>query len=145
VSTQRYRLPIAVQVLLLDRESVLLLRRANTGYADGLLGLPAGHLEEGESVVEAAMREAFEEVGVRLEPDALALVVTVHRRFPTGDYLHLFFAATRWSGEVANCEPSKCSGLEWHPLVRLPDGLVPEVRDAIAAYRSGRGFVETRG
>ena len=49
----------AAYVLLLDGCKVLLSRRMNTGFQDGLFGLPAGHLNKGESVVSAAIREVF--------------------------------------------------------------------------------------
>jgi 8-oxo-dGTP pyrophosphatase MutT (NUDIX family) len=47
---------------------VLLLERANTGYADGQLCPPSGHLEAGETVPEGVIREANEEIGVVIEP-----------------------------------------------------------------------------
>lgn len=48
--TKHDRYPLAVHVFLVDREGrVVLMRRAGSGYADGLLGLPAGHVELGET------------------------------------------------------------------------------------------------
>lgn len=50
---------------------ILLMRRANTGYGDGQLHLPSGHLEPEENVVDGVIREAHEEVGVAVDPDDL--------------------------------------------------------------------------
>ena len=36
---------------------LLLSKRLNTGFKDGLFGIPAGHLNPGEGVVAAAVRE----------------------------------------------------------------------------------------
>ena len=36
---------------------LLLSQRLNTGFKDGMFGLPAGHLNPGEGVVAAAVRE----------------------------------------------------------------------------------------
>ena len=60
------RFPVAVHIFLLRGDSVLLLRRSNTGFEDGRLSVVAGHVEPGESVTAAAIREAREEVGIDL-------------------------------------------------------------------------------
>ncbi|HEY3486615.1 MAG TPA: NUDIX hydrolase, partial [Gammaproteobacteria bacterium] len=39
-----------------------------------VINQPAGHVEDGESLVEAAIREAYEETGWRVEPVALLSV-----------------------------------------------------------------------
>jgi ADP-ribose pyrophosphatase YjhB (NUDIX family) len=60
--------------------------------ADGRLVLnqPAGHLDEGESLVAACMREALEETAWRVEPQAL---LGVYRwPHPTKDVTYLRFA-----------------------------------------------------
>ena len=65
------RFPVAVHVFLLRDDAVLLVRRCNTGFEDGKLSVVAGHVEPGESVTQAALRETSEEVGVTLSPDRL--------------------------------------------------------------------------
>ncbi|HEY6314153.1 MAG TPA: NUDIX domain-containing protein [Streptosporangiaceae bacterium] len=50
----RYKVTGDVHLVLLDDDGrVLLGRRKNTGFADGCYHLPAGHLEAGESVIDA--------------------------------------------------------------------------------------------
>lgn len=39
-----------------------------------VINQPAGHLEEGESLVEAVIRETFEETGWTLEPESLVSI-----------------------------------------------------------------------
>lgn len=52
----RFRSVVDVFVLLRGADGrVLLMARANTGFAYGALGIPSGHLEEDESVVQRAM------------------------------------------------------------------------------------------
>src|SRR5690606_20819800 len=70
--TKHDRYALAVHVFLLDRHGrVLLMRRAGSGYADGQLGLPAGHVDLGETPIECAVREVAEEVGIILDPGRL--------------------------------------------------------------------------
>nr|WP_049574286.1 NUDIX domain-containing protein [Nonomuraea sp. SBT364] len=111
---------------------VLLGRRSGTGYADGLWHLPSGHLEAGESVVAAAVREAREETGVVIDPADLAFAHVMHR---APDRVGLFYAATRWHGEPRNAEPHKCSELAWWPLDRLPGDIVDYPAAALAHIR----------
>ena len=49
----RYKVPVSVQLILKKDNNVLLLRRYNTGFADGHYALSAGHIEENEEIVEA--------------------------------------------------------------------------------------------
>ena len=64
-TTDRYRPVVDVYVLLRRPDGmILLLERSGTGYADGQLCPPSGHLEEGESVARCAVREAAEETGL---------------------------------------------------------------------------------
>jgi len=42
---------------------ILLHQRKNTGFFDGHFSLVAGHMEDGETIITAAIREAQEEIG----------------------------------------------------------------------------------
>ncbi|MFI7637972.1 NUDIX domain-containing protein [Nonomuraea sp. NPDC049400] len=126
---QRFRAIVDVHVLLLRDTHVLLGRREGTGYGDGLWHLPSGHLEAGESVTEAAVREAREELGVRIDPADLAFAHVMHR---APERIGLFFAVRKWTGEPYNAEPDKCSELAWWPLADLPRDTIGYPAAAIA-------------
>jgi 8-oxo-dGTP diphosphatase len=134
---ERYRSIVDVHLVLVSDGRVLLTRRANTGFADGLLHLVSGHLEAGEDVVAAAAREAEEEVGVLLRPQDLECVHVMHHRNEVQARVGFFFRATRWQGEPVNREPEKCSELVWCPLDRLPDDVIAYPAEALR--RIGRG------
>ena len=63
---RRFQVTVAVHLFLLRGGEVLLLRRHNTGYEDGNYSVPAGHLDGEETVVQAAIRETREEIGIDL-------------------------------------------------------------------------------
>ena len=135
----RFTFPSAVHLFLLRGDDVLLLRRYHTGYEDGKYSVVAGHLDGGEQVKQAAIREAREEIGVEIAPADLEVVGVMHRR--SGDErIDWFVAARTWQGEPANCEPGKCDELRWAPLDALPEGVIPYVRRALDNYRAGRWF-----
>lgn len=129
------RLAVLVTVhLILERDDkVLLLRRANTGFMDGWLSLPAGHLESGETLLTAAVRELHEEVGLRVKEEEFVLHAIMHRRTHDREYMHTFFRATNWEGVAENVEPEKCDLVGWFPRSPLPDRLIPYVKSALLA------------
>lgn len=136
---QRFRLVPAVHLFLCRGNEVLLLRRFNTGYADGQYSVVAGHLDGGEEVKAAAIREALEEAGIVIDPAHLAVAGVMHRR-SDDERVDFFVTASRWQGDVTNCEPDKCDDLSWFDLDHLPPNMVPYVRRALANYRAGRWF-----
>jgi 8-oxo-dGTP diphosphatase len=134
---------VAVHIFFLRGEEVLLLRRRNTGYQDGKLSVVAGHVEPGETVTRAALREIGEEVGLALPPERLEVVGVMHRK--SDDERVDFFIACRLEAgddEPRNGEPEKCSELVWAGLADLPEDTIPYVRAALGNFRDGVWFEE---
>ncbi len=137
----RSLLVAAAYVVLRRGDEVLLQLRQGTGYMDGRWGVLAGHVDPGESVHEAAAREALEEGGVRVDPDALEPLTALHR-FERGgpaveQRLDAFFLARSWHGEPTLQEPDKSAAMGWYPLTALPD-VVPHERLVLDALATGR-------
>ena len=131
--------PIAVHLLLVREGRVLLLRRYNTGYEDGNYSVVAGHVEGGEELKTAMVREAREEAGIGILPSDLEVVGAMHVKTDK-EYISFFFKASVWSGDVTNMEPDKCDELRWSAIDDLPDNTIPYVRRAIENYRKGVWF-----
>ncbi|MGH3465190.1 MAG: NUDIX hydrolase [Kribbellaceae bacterium] len=131
----------AAYIALRRGDQVLLLLRSGTGWMDGFWAMAAGHVEAGESVQQAALREAREEVGVTIALEDLEPLCAMHRTLPTGDPIDqrvdFFFTASRWSGEPCLREPDKAADLGWFPLDALPDPVVPHEAVVLEAVRKG--------
>jgi SAM-dependent methyltransferase len=134
---------VDVHLLLLRGERILLARRAGTGYADGLLHAPSGHLEDGEDVRSGMIREAREELGLDLRPDDLEAVLVMQHRAPDRNARIGWFFLTRLAAgtEPVNAEPEKCSEIGWYPLADLPDDMVAYCRAGLDAWRGGHRFL----
>jgi 8-oxo-dGTP diphosphatase len=137
---QRYRSIIDVHVILERGGEILLTERRGTVYFDGMFHLPSGHLEEGESLADGAAREAYEEVGVEIDPADLRLAAVVHHRHAGHARVGMFFATDRWSGEPYNAEPDKCGKLLWCDPALLPANTIPYPAEGIRAYLSGAPY-----
>ncbi|WP_306336867.1 trifunctional class I SAM-dependent methyltransferase/NUDIX hydrolase/VOC family protein [Streptomyces sp. KL118A] len=134
---------VDVHLILRRGDEVLLARRAGTGYGDGLLHLPSGHVEDGEDVRAAVIREAREELGLDLAPADLRMEAVVQHRGPgEAPRIGWFFSAEHGAGgEPVNAEPDKCAELVWHPLSALPHDMVAYCRAGLAAWRAGERFI----
>ncbi|WP_245862081.1 NUDIX domain-containing protein [Georgenia soli] len=132
----RFQVVPAAYVLLLEHgpegtaDRVLLSYRRGTGYMDEHWAVgAAGHVEAGESVLAAAVREAREELGVELCASDLEPLTVMHRTAGNGDPIDervdFFFAARTWTGDPARREPHKSAAVEWFPLDDLPSPVVP--------------------
>ncbi len=75
-----------------------------------------GHVEDGESLEEALVREAQEEVGVT--PTAFELIATVREPRPDlyGDALHHVYAVTSWQGGEPSNICDEHSELRWFSI-----------------------------
>lgn len=137
----RTELPVAVHLFLLRNGQVLLLRRYNTGYEDGMYSVPAGHLDGGEPVRAAAVREAREELGVDISAQKLIFVGVFHRQSDE-ERVDFFFSLRSWGGEIRNAEPDKCDLLLWADLDALPENMIPYVKRALENFQNGVPFEE---
>jgi 8-oxo-dGTP diphosphatase len=139
---ERFTSVVDAHVILRRDGRLLLVRRAGKVYASGQLCLPSGHLEQGESIIDAAIRETREEVGIVLDPARLRLVLSIHQRNPDKRHTRIgfVFEPEQWTGEPAICEPAKCAELLWADPDALPADTVAYTAAAIRAVQRSSNF-----
>ncbi|WP_280443390.1 NUDIX hydrolase [Nocardia brasiliensis] len=136
---QRHMVTGDVHLLLRRDGKMLFGQRQNTGYEDGAWHLPSGHLEAGESVVEALIREAQEEVGVRIAPQDVHFSHVMHNS-SSGGRMAFFFVVDTWHDDPVNREPEKCAAIDWFDAGELPDRMIPYCRTALNHVAAGEKF-----
>ena len=109
------RAELTVLILIEDGNRVLLQNRVKDdwkGYA-----LPGGHVEAGESFVEAAVRKAKEETGLRIKNPRLVGV----KQFPipNGRYVAFLFKATEFDGHAQSSDEGNVEWVEYERLSGL--------------------------
>jgi len=136
---RRHKVTGDVHLVLRRGDEVLFGERQNTGFEDGSWHLPSGHLEAEESVVDALIREAHEEVGVTIAAEDVQFCHIMHNS-SSGGRMAFFFTVRTWEGEPTNMEPDKCGGLEWFTPDALPDHMIDYCRVAMQHIASSRAF-----
>ena len=128
--------------LILKRgHEVLLQLRKNTGYLDGMWSLAAGHVEDGEPATVGMIREAYEEIGIKVLPSQLKVVHVMHRKTNRLN-VDVFFECTDWEGTVVNWEPNKCERVAFFSLADLPENTVDYVVATLRAIGEGKCYSE---
>lgn len=119
-SKEHAQVKVSVIVILMRINQVYLFRRKDTGWADGDYTVPSGHVDEGETPIEAAIREANEEVGVKIKKEDLKLV---HSDYIKGQVINFTFIADKWEGEANVMEADKAEDGEWFSIDDLPENI----------------------
>jgi 8-oxo-dGTP diphosphatase len=142
----RFRVVPAAYVVLRrihqGHEQVLLQLRDGTGFMDGhWAAAAAGHVEAGESVCDAAVREAAEELGIVIEPRHLVPLCVLHRTSaphgPVDERVDFFFECRQWAGEPSRRETDRSADLRWFDLDALPEPVVPHELQVLTGLRAG--------
>ena len=90
---------LMVDVVIPSEKGVVLVRRGSEPY-EGRWALPGGFVEVGETVRQAAAREAAEETGLAVEISRLVGVYSEPDRDPRGHNVSVAFLARVLSGQM---------------------------------------------
>ncbi|MDP4011970.1 MAG: NUDIX domain-containing protein [Candidatus Roizmanbacteria bacterium] len=132
---------LAVYLLLIKDEQLLLSRRYQTSWQDGMYTLIAGHVDRGETIRKAMIREGEEEAGIVLTEDDLDVVHVMNRK-SNRPYVDFFIKANSWKGEPTIIEPNRCGDMQWFPISNLPTNTLPHVAQALEFIQNGIYFSE---
>lgn len=120
--------------LLVRHGRVLLCHRsAGRQWFPDVWDLPGGHVECGESPMQALARELEEELGIRIEEPGPEL-----RRVVEPDFALRIWLVERWVGDPANTSPAEHDDLRWFDLSEAASvplahtAYLSLIRDAIA-------------
>jgi len=142
----KFKVIPAVHLILIDtNDQLLLTRRFNTGYEDGKYSVIAGHVEEGETVKQAMIREALEEASISIEENDIEFIHVMYRKrekVHASDRVDFFFKCQTWKGIPKIMESDKCDDMTWYFYNKLPENIIPYVKSAIQEYTFKKKFSE---
>ena len=133
---------VCVYLIIRKGDEILLSLRKNTKFEDGNWSLIAGHAEEGESAINAMIREAEEESNIKILPKDLNVIYTMDRTSCERQNIDIFFNCSNYSGKIKNNEPHKCGGIRFFDINALPENIVNYIRVALLDISNGKIYRE---
>lgn len=111
------------------KDSSILLGLRKNCFGEGTWGLPGGHLEFQEKIIEAVHRELIEEIGVDFPINDIFLTTIVDDIDKNSDrhYIHCSFEVKYDGQEIKLMEPDKCSEWKFFDLQTLPEIFPPHI------------------
>jgi 8-oxo-dGTP pyrophosphatase MutT (NUDIX family) len=121
-------------VIVINNGQVLLIKHSKSARLAGIFGLPAGHIDPGESEITAAARELKEETGIIVDVANLIPVKKYVHEIPFEDGQKLmsyqvFLNEDNFDGELTSSEEGTAVWIDLDKVKKLP--LLPNVFDAI--------------
>lgn len=108
---------VTVDGVLVERGKVLLVKRNHPPF-EGYWVFPGGHVDYGETVEEAVVREMAEEIGVEVKIEELIDVYSDPAADPRGHRVTIAYLLKRVHGEITI--DREASEFKWFSLNRLP-------------------------
>ncbi|MDA0150264.1 NUDIX hydrolase [Vibrio sp. LaRot3] len=122
-----------VSFMLIEHDSVLLEKRSETRETDaGAINIPGGHIEHGESPIQALFREVGEELNVI--PESYKYLCSLHHPTSELQLIH-YYVVDSWKGEISAQE---AESVHWYPLRSAPVGIEADRLALVEFFRVGQ-------
>lgn len=127
LGSEKFIHPAARIIVENEHNQILIIERADNGR----LGIPAGSIEEGETIEACIIREVYEETGIRIRNlqvmgiSSNPKIETV--KYPNGDEIQYFtieFYSNDWEGNIKihdKNEVKRAAFMDWSVKERLPE------------------------
>lgn len=124
-----------------EKGEILFQRRCGSKLWPDFLGLPAGHVDKGEDVYQALVREAREELNIDINVKDIEDTFVVNRiNKNLKPYYDVYFVIKNYKGIIKINEPNKCQELKWVLLDNMPDDVIEFEKIALDNYEKGIKF-----
>ena len=131
---------VGVSVILINNKDEVLVGKRKGSHGAGLLSVPGGHVEFGESYITSCDRELLEEIGVNFNGCYIPFGFSedfFNHNGVNKHYITLYFVRESIDSdkvEIKNMEPEKCEGWEWVPFYELPKEMFCDTYNQIKKY-----------
>lgn len=138
-----FKIVPTVNVVVVKDNKILLSKRQNKTWGNGMFVLPGGHVEDNETPLKAMQREIIEELGVTVKLKDIQFLCTAIRYKTTEKTIACIFIINNKDYTFINNEPEQCSELSWHSVDNLPQNLIEDYKIIIKeAYINNKKYIE---
>jgi ADP-ribose pyrophosphatase YjhB (NUDIX family) len=124
-------------------ETILLARRCNADFGDGLYHLVGGKVEPEETARHAVTREVLEETGLDIPEHRFTLMHTLHRKGAETEFIALCFAVDISQMNTPRImEPHKHDDMQFFTKDNLPDNIIAAHEQVIRCIQDGIRYSE---
>lgn len=129
---------VGTGLMIVKDNSQVLLGKRKGSHGEGEYSWPGGHMDKGETMVEAVVRELHEECGwdLVIETPTLLRISDLLEYWPK-QYVDIGFVAKYVSGEPQVMEPHKLESWGWYDIDNLPSPLFATIPGYIESYKNG--------
>lgn len=121
----------------------VLLSKRKGSHGMGEYAFPGGHLEFGESILDCARREVFEETGIKIKKIRFNRIANV-TSYKEKHYVDISLICEYASGTVTVMEPDKAEFWDWYELDSLPKPLFSFCITAFESLKTGKIFYDSK-
>jgi 8-oxo-dGTP pyrophosphatase MutT (NUDIX family) len=144
---ERYKQKCAAGVFLLRKNGqtteILFQKRGSQKWWPNAYDITIGHVEEGESFMQCAMREAKEEIGITFNARDIVFTTVVHaEKIGNGPYVNAYFFVDKFQGTPKILEPDKCTVLKWFDINDLSFAAVLSTKIAVENFKNKIFYAE---
>ena len=136
---------VGVGVMILKDNKVLLGKRnddvqkaSSDLHGEGTWTMPGGKLDFQETLIDGAIREVFEEIGVKIKQDKLKIISVTDEIMADNHYVTIGFLCKDFENEPRIMEPEEITEWKWYNLDNLPEKIYPPSLKMIKAYLNNK-------
>jgi len=122
--------------VLIEKDGKILMGKRKTSHGEGSWCLPGGHVEFGEKLIDAAIRETKEEAG--LDVSNLEIISVTDDVMYGKHYVTVTFKPSVVNGEPVLKKDEKFLDLDWFEVNNLPNPLFVATKNVLDNYLSKR-------
>lgn len=136
---------VGVGIMLLKDGKVLLGKRHDDAgkassdlHGEGTWTMPGGKLDFHETLIDGALRELAEEIGVKLPKESLDVLCVQDDMVPDNHYVTIGFVCRNFEAEPKVMEPEEITEWRWFDFNALPEKVYAPSAKMIKAYLAGK-------
>jgi len=122
---------VGIGAMILNKKGQVLLGHRNDDpikassdlHGEGCWTMPGGKLDFGETLLDGACREVFEETNIRVDKSKTKLISLTDEVRPDTHYVTAGFLCKDFEGEPKVTEPEEITEWKWYNLDNLPENI----------------------